>query len=138
MELFTGGEDLQQRQKRLSISGQLEGSSRTTNSTKHRATPPPPPSVIKGTHKQVVANNDGSAGNLDTNNEVGKSRTFFKRKKDDKQVHFQQNLQKVEEIRTEKNSSLFQQRHSAATASTVRATIHQLAETLTTFGKDGS
>ena len=136
MDLFGGGEDLRQRQRQLSVSGQLQQAQQASSSSSGAA--------AAGAAAPAAARRAGS----------GRKKGFFGRQAraegpprqpqagaaapgaPSPRHHATGGLRRLPSAPAGGREAMdvLVSRSSASTAATVRATVHQLAETLTAFG----
>ena len=119
MERFGGNEVLQQRQKRLSISGQLSQKTNTKSEDDNGATSLTKKSESKAGPRHIStqrAETQRRPPPPPPQNRGNTSNSLFRGKR-------------------QASENTMYQRNSNTTAATIRATCHQLAETLKIFGK---
>ena len=149
MDLFGGGEDLRQRQRQLSVSGQLQAAA--SGDARGGSAPDKKPAARKKGlfTRQAKPEGPNTAAGAAAGAPIPSSSSS---QHHHQSPHLQQGYSGPRRPAPSPNvqgrggqgpssrgdmeaMSVLMCRNSASTAATVRATVHQLAETLTTFGR---
>ena len=151
MDLFGGGEDLRQRQRQLSVSGQLQAAAR--GNARGGAAPgekpaarkkglfgrqakPEGPNTAAGAAAGAPIPSSSSSQHHHQSPHLQQGYSGPRRPAPTPSPNVQGRGDQGPSSRGDMEAmSVLMCRNSASTAATVRATVHQLAETLTTFGR---